>query len=187
MSRVFEPPNLAYRVRSRFLVCRQGNGELSDFVQELRTLMAAMQSDPLPEAVHVTIFMEGLRTGIARIEVFRVHPSTFEEAVIIALNAKHNFKSARLGWNGYNPSSARANSTSTPAVNRPEPMDLSYAEDEVELQAAEQQRVVRWFYTCGSTKHLRPGCPLRKQRQATSQHSTPSQKSGMARGNADTQ
>ena len=43
--------------------------------------MDAMQSDPLPEAVHVTIFMEGLRTGIARIEVFRVHPSTFEEAV----------------------------------------------------------------------------------------------------------
>ena len=69
-------------------------------------------------------------------------------------------------------------------------MDLSYAEDEgeVELQAAEQQqRVVRRCYTCGSTKHLRPGCPLRKQRQTTSQHPTPSQKSGMARGNADTQ
>ena len=133
--------------------------------------------------------MQGLRTGISRTEVFRVHPSTFEEAVIIALNAEHNFKSARLGWNGYNPSSARANSTSTPAGNRPEPMDLSYAEDEgeVELQVAEQQRVVRRCYTCGSTKHLRPGFPVRRQRQATSQHSTPSQKSGVARGNADTQ
>ena len=86
-----------------------------------------MQSDPLPEADHVTIFMEGLRTGISRTEVFRVHPSTFEEAVRIALNAERNFKSARLGWKRYNPSSARANSTSTPAVNRPEPMDLSYA------------------------------------------------------------
>ena len=100
--------------------------------------MAAMQSDPLPEAVHVTIFMEGLRTGIARTRIFRLHPSTIEEAVRIALNAEHNFKSDRLGWNGYNPSSSRANSTSTPAVNRPEPMDLSYAEDEGEvgLQAA---------------------------------------------------
>ena len=128
-----------------------------------------MQSDPLPEAVHVTIFMEGLRTGVSRTEVFRVHPSTLEEAVRIALNAEHNFKSARLGWNGYNPSSERENSTSTPAGNRPGPMDLSYAEDEgeVELQAAEQQRVVRQCYTCGSTKHLRLGCPLRKQRQAT--------------------
>ena len=160
-----------------------------DYVQELRTLMAAMQSDPLPEAVHVTIFMEGLRTSVARTEVFRVYPSTFEEAVRIALNAEHNFKSARLGWNGYNPSSARANCTSNPAVNRPEPMDLSYAEDEgeVELQAADQQRVVRRCYTCGSTKHVRTGCPLRRQSQATSQHSTPSQKSGMARGDAHTQ
>ena len=131
--------------------------------------------------------MEGLRTGIARAEVFRVHPSTFEEAVRSALDAEHNFKSASLGWNGYNPSSARANSTSTPAVNRPEPMDLSYAEDEIELQAAEKQRVVRRCYTCGSTKYLWPGCPLRRQFQATSQHSTPSQKSGMAWGNADTQ
>uniref|UniRef100_M4B331 Uncharacterized protein n=1 Tax=Hyaloperonospora arabidopsidis (strain Emoy2) TaxID=559515 RepID=M4B331_HYAAE len=91
--------------------------------------MAAMHSNPLPEAVHVTIFMEGLRTSVARTEVFRVHPSTFEEAVRVALNTVHNFKSARLGWNEYNPSSARANSASTPAVNRPKPMDLSYAED----------------------------------------------------------
>ena len=146
---VFSPPNRAYRVRSHFLSTRQGKNELTDYVQELRTLMAAMQSDPLPEAVHVTIFMEGLRTDIARTEVFRVHPSTFEEAVRIALSAEHNFKLARLGWNGYNPSSARANSTSTLAVNRPQPMDLSYAEDEggVELQAAEQQRVVRRCYT----------------------------------------
>ena len=186
---VFSKPNQAYRVLSRFLSTLQGKNELTDYVQELRTLMATMQSGPLPEAVHVTIFMEGLRTGVARTEVFRVHPSTFEEAVRIALIAEHNFKSDRLGWNRYNPSSARANSTSTPAVNRSEPMDLSYAEDEgeVELQVAEQQRVVRLWYTCGSTKHLRPGCPLRRQRQATSQHSTPSQKSGMARGNADTQ
>ena len=126
-------------MRSRFLSTLQGKNELTDYVQELRTLMAAMHSDPLPEAVHVTIFMEGLRTDIARTEVFRFHPSTFEEAVRIALNTEHNFKSARLGWNGYNPSFARANYTSTPAVNRPEPMDLSYTEDEgeVELQAAE--------------------------------------------------
>ena len=31
----------------------------------------------------MTIIMEGLRTGVARTEVFRVHPSTFEEAVSI--------------------------------------------------------------------------------------------------------
>ena len=46
--------------------------------------MAAMQSDPIAETIHVTIFMEGLRTGVARTEVVRVHPSPFEEAVSIS-------------------------------------------------------------------------------------------------------
>uniref|UniRef100_A0AAV1T3J5 Retrotransposon gag domain-containing protein n=1 Tax=Peronospora matthiolae TaxID=2874970 RepID=A0AAV1T3J5_9STRA len=94
---VFSPPNQAYRMRSLFLSTRQDANELSDYVQELRTLMAAMQSDALPEAVHVTIFTEGLSSGIVRTEVFRVHPSTFEKAVGIALSAEHYVKSARLG------------------------------------------------------------------------------------------
>ena len=46
--------------------------------------------------------MEGLRTGVARTEVFRVYPSTFDEAVNVALNAAFNFKASRLGCNGYN-------------------------------------------------------------------------------------
>ena len=69
-------------------------------------------------------------------------------------------------------------------------MDFSYAEDdnEAELQAVEQQHVIRRYYTCGSTKHLRPGCPLRRQRQTPpNQNFTPGQKSGMARGNGNTQ
>jgi hypothetical protein len=76
LSRVFSPPNQAYRVRSRFLSTRQGKKELVDFVQELRTLIAGMTADPLPEVVTVTVFMEGLRTGVARTEVFRVHPTS---------------------------------------------------------------------------------------------------------------
>ncbi|CEG49005.1 Retrotransposon gag domain [Plasmopara halstedii] len=75
LSRVFSPPNQAYRVRSRFFATRQGNMELVDFVQELRTLIAEMAADPLPGAVTVSVFMEGLRAGAARMEVLRVHPS----------------------------------------------------------------------------------------------------------------
>jgi hypothetical protein len=97
LSRVFSPPNQAYRVRSRFLSTRQGKKELVDFVQELRTLITAIAADPLPEVATVTVFMEGLRTGVARTEAFRVHPTSFEEAVNVALNAEFNVKSARLG------------------------------------------------------------------------------------------
>ena len=149
MSRVFAPPHQAYQVRSRFLSSRQGKKELSDYTQELRTLLAAMQLDPLPEEVRVNIFMEGLRTGVARTEVFRVHLSTFEEAVDIALNAEFNFKAARYGTHGHAQSS----------FDKAEPMDLSYADDdEAGLQAVKMQSNIRRFYTCGSTKHIRPNC-----------------------------
>ena len=106
ISRVFAPTNQAYRVRSRFLSARQGKKELSDYVQELRTLIASTQLDPLPEMALVTIFMEGLRTGVARTEVFRVHPTSFETAVDIALKAEFNFKTACFGTHGYSPNLA---------------------------------------------------------------------------------
>ena len=83
-----------------------------------------------------SIFMESLRTGVARTEVFRVHSTSFEAAVDIALNAEFNFKAARFGTHGYNPNSAN----SFGSFNRPEPMDLSLAEteEEAELRAIEQ-------------------------------------------------
>ncbi|CEG48558.1 Retrotransposon gag domain [Plasmopara halstedii] len=71
LSRVFSPPNQEYRVRSRFLAARQGNTELVDFVQEMRTLIAGIAAGPLPKAVTVTVFMGGLRTGVVKMEVFR--------------------------------------------------------------------------------------------------------------------
>ncbi|KAG3241788.1 hypothetical protein PI124_g13365 [Phytophthora idaei] len=131
---MFAPPNQAYRIRSRFLATRQDKKELLDYVQELRTLIAGAAADPLPEAVTLTLFMEGLRTSAARTEVFRVHPSSFEEAVSVALNAEHNFRSAKPGW--YTGSAGSSSG--------PEPMDLSYAEDEeAELLAAEQRTSIR--------------------------------------------
>ena len=95
-------------MRSRFLSPFQGKKELSDYVQERITLIAAMQLDPLPEMVPVTIFMEGLRTSVAQMKVFRVHPASFEAAVDIALNAEFNLKAADFGTHGYNPNSTKS-------------------------------------------------------------------------------
>ena len=61
-------------------------------------------------------------------------------------------------------------------------------EDETELQVAEKQRDMRNCVTWGSTKHLRPTCPLRRQRQTPlSRNLDPSQQYGMEQGNAGTQ
>ncbi|KAG3048370.1 hypothetical protein PI125_g26723 [Phytophthora idaei] len=98
LSRLFVPPNQAYRIRSRLLAIRQGKKELLDYVQGLRTLIAGAAAGPLPEAVTLAVFTEGLRTSAARTEAFCVHPTSFEEAMSVALNAEHNFRSARPDW-----------------------------------------------------------------------------------------
>ena len=97
-----------------------------------------MQLDPLPEMILVTIFMEGFRTGVARTEVFLVHPTTSKAAVDIALITEFNFKAARFSTHGYNPNSA----SSFSSFYRPEPMDFSLTEanEEAELRAVEQHR-----------------------------------------------
>ena len=78
--------------------------------------------------------MEGLRTGVARTEVLRVHPTSFNAAVDIALTAEFNFKAARFVTHRYNPKSA----SSFISFNRPEPMDLSLETDEeAKLRAVE--------------------------------------------------
>ena len=106
--------------------------------------------------------MEGLRTGAARTEVFRVRPSTFDEDVGIAINVEFNFKAARYGTHGHAQSS----------LDRAEPMDVSHADDdEAELQAVEQKRA------CGSTRNLCPNCSLRRPRQSRpSRNTSPNRK-----------
>ena len=83
-------------MRSLFLSTRQGKNESTDYVQELRALMAAMQSNPLPETVYVTVFVKDRSTGVAKTDVSRVHPSAFEEDESIAQSAEHNYKSYRI-------------------------------------------------------------------------------------------
>ena len=112
-------------------------------------------------------------------EAFRVHLSKFEEYVAIALNAEYNLKEFRNGTNKHQPVTS----------HRAEPIDLRLAErSEAELQAVEQRQVVRRCYTCGSTRYLRPACPLRKTRQTRPNFLPASnQQAGTVRENVDFQ
>ncbi|KAE9032971.1 hypothetical protein PR003_g9070 [Phytophthora rubi] len=69
--------NVAYRHRSSFLRCKQGKRALQDYVMQLHNLEADMAGAPLSEDVKVTVFMDGVRTGPVRTELFRRQPKTF--------------------------------------------------------------------------------------------------------------
>lgn len=77
----FLPANYEYRQRSRFLACKQGRRELHEYVQEIRELTASLVGNPLNEHIKMTVFMDGLRVGPARTQLFRVQSSTLEEAI----------------------------------------------------------------------------------------------------------
>ena len=123
MSRVFAPPNQAYRERSPFLAFRQGKKELSGYFQESKTLLAAMQLDPRAEEVKVTIFMGRTPHWSHQDGSVPCPPSTFEEVVYGVLNAEISFETDCYGTECMNSS-------------KDKPMDLIYAEDQAELQAA---------------------------------------------------
>lgn len=121
----------------------------------MQTLIAGMAADPLPEAVTVAVFMEGLQTGVALTEVFRARPTSSQSAVEVAWNGESNFKSSRLGF-------SVGNAYPLECVT---PMDLSYAQDdEAELQAAGKHRDIRRCSICRCTPIRRPSSPrLRHQ------------------------
>ncbi|POM58858.1 Gag protein [Phytophthora palmivora] len=80
----FLPANYEYRQRSRFLACKQGKRELYEYIQEMRVLVASLEGNPLPEHIKVTVFMDGLKVGPSRTQLFRVHANTVEEMIQIA-------------------------------------------------------------------------------------------------------
>lgn len=143
----FQPPNSAYRVRSRFLACRQGKRTLADYVQELRTLSARMVADPLPEVVKVTIFMEGLNVGPARTQLFRSRVGTLEEAVRVALEEDYCHRQSRI--------SAGVAAQSVANDDGPQPMELG---------SAEQRRAPVQCFACGRFGHYQRNCPARGNR-----------------------
>ncbi|GMF25311.1 unnamed protein product [Phytophthora fragariaefolia] len=108
--------NVAYRHRSNFLRCKQGKRSLQDYVIELHNLDATMAGASLSEDVKVTVFMDGVRTGPVRRELFRRQPKTFDEAVHIAMLEDHCVRSAQ----GHTPH--------VEASEGPTPMEISLVE-----------------------------------------------------------
>ncbi|GMF63348.1 unnamed protein product [Phytophthora fragariaefolia] len=136
--------NVAYRHRSNFLRCKQGKRSLQDYVMELHYLEAAMAGAPLSEDVKLTVFMDGVRTGPVRTELFRRQPKTFNEAVHIAMLEDHCVRSAQ----GHIPH--------VEASEGPTPMEASLAES---ARPQRTQRAGGRCFGCNQPGHFRRNCP----------------------------
>ena len=99
----FQPPDMQVKLRARLLGCKQGKRSLHEFVQELQYLRAALTSDPLPESLLVTLFMEGLRQGPARLQLFRHIPPTLDQAIKEAFMEEYSHRSASGNSKGASP------------------------------------------------------------------------------------
>uniref|UniRef100_H3GQN2 Reverse transcriptase domain-containing protein n=1 Tax=Phytophthora ramorum TaxID=164328 RepID=H3GQN2_PHYRM len=139
----FLPANYEYRQRSRFLACKQGRRELHEYIQEMRELTASLVGNPLHEHIKVTVFMDGLRVGPARTQLFRVQASTLEEAIQIALQEEYSHRQARTPATAWLGGSTQGGPQSRGPFNGPVPMDLSLAEQhDIRWQTGEHETIL---------------------------------------------
>ncbi|TYZ58232.1 hypothetical protein PybrP1_006423 [[Pythium] brassicae (nom. inval.)] len=62
----FQPPNNEELLQGHFFALTQVEISLDSYVQEMRSLVAAITINPLPESVEVPAFLNGLDPGPAR-------------------------------------------------------------------------------------------------------------------------
>ena len=121
----FQYPNNDFHLHSRFLECKQGKRTLHEYVQELRHLCASINSTQLTEELKVNVIMKVLAQGVARTQLFRVIPSTMEDAFRVAAVEEH---AQRAAQRGSAPPPRPAAPANLPKGDGATPMDLSGAE-----------------------------------------------------------
>ncbi|KAF1325825.1 Pol protein, partial [Globisporangium splendens] len=160
----YQPPNNEVLLQGRFFSLRQGKLSLERYIQEMRSLCAAITTSPLPESVKVPAFLNGLNSGPARQELYQRLPATMEDAIRIALVEQQSFRVSRPDWNAGRHNGAHHSHRAVTNERRfhgPTPMDLSSAEvarsshwksGERLPNAAQQPRSSRWQICCGKKR-----------------------------------
>jgi len=138
LRQTFQPPDNQFRNRARLLACKQGKRTLHEFVHELQTLRASLTTEVVPETMLVSIFLEGLRQGPARLQLFRNVPGTLDDAVRIAYMEEYSHRGASRGTQG-----------------GATPMDLNG------MQTPPKERGA--CHNCGKLGHWRKDCRLPKK------------------------
>ncbi|KAG2759936.1 hypothetical protein Pcac1_g28125 [Phytophthora cactorum] len=145
----FLPANYEYRQRSRL---NNESVSCTNTPEGCGSSLHPLWENPLHEQIKVTVFIDGLRVGPARTQLFRVQASTLEEAIPVALQEEYSHRQARTpasAWlGGFTPSASRT------APGGPVPMELGLAE----------QQDIR-CYGCGRLGHMKWACSAGGQRK----------------------
>ncbi|CAI5739629.1 unnamed protein product [Peronospora farinosa] len=128
------PPNDEILLQARFFGARQAKRSLQEYVKEMRSLSAFINVSPIPGNIRVPMFMNGLRHGPSRLDLFKKVPKTMEEAISIAMDEEQSYNIA-LATAFYKPSAEKSDAT---------PMELGNAD------------VV--CNKCGKRGHMMPRC-----------------------------
>ncbi|POM60262.1 LOW QUALITY PROTEIN: Gag protein [Phytophthora palmivora] len=124
--------------------------------RSIRVLAASLVGNPLPEHIKVAEFMNGLKVGPSRTQLFRVRANTMEEAIQIALQEEYIHRQARTStsvWQDYN--------ASTGAVQRAPGHRASTGQVPMVLGTAVQSSI----RCCGKLGHMQRACPAGGQRK----------------------
>lgn len=97
IEKTYQPPKCEFRLRSKFLKLKQGNKDLRTFSQEARYLVSAVTKDPISPATQVTVFLQGLRDGPIRNQLYREDISSLEQAISLALQEEFSLNEAKRG------------------------------------------------------------------------------------------
>ena len=142
----FQPPNNEVLLQGRFFATKQGRLSLDQYVQEMRSLVAAITIDPLPESVKVPAFLNGLNGGPARQVLYRHLPATMEDAIRIALIEQQSFRVSRPDWNAVRQAGQ--------GHHRPHHASRHYGPTPMDLSSVDVT-----CYNCGKRGHFQSKCP----------------------------
>ena len=85
LTSAFKPPKSEFRTRARFLHLKQGKKSVYEYAQETQAIIASVSKYPIDPFTQVSVFLNGLREGPIRKQLFREFPDTLERAITIAL------------------------------------------------------------------------------------------------------